>query len=89
MDDNYGELVESMGVVSRKWVWLVSVVVRTGGILIYITYPYSSSICSFLQQHPYILFIFKFFSFFRKLGLTLYRALMVSPSSRSSSFIYN
>ena len=22
------------------------------------TYPYSSCICSFLQQHPYILFIF-------------------------------
>ena len=68
MDDNYGELVESMGVVSRKWVWLVSVVVRTGGILIYniITYPYSSSICSFLQQHPYILFIFKMFFVLQK-----------------------
>ena len=26
------------------------------------TYPYSSCICSFLQQHPYFLFIFfKFF----------------------------
>ena len=23
MDDNYGEWVESMGVVSRRWVWLV------------------------------------------------------------------
>ena len=23
------------------------------------TYPYSSCICSFLQQHPYFLFIFK------------------------------
>ena len=27
----------------------------------HITYPYSSSICSFLQQHPYFLFIFKMF----------------------------
>ena len=29
--------------------------------LIIITYPYSSCICSFLQQHPYFLFIFKTF----------------------------
>ena len=29
------------------WVWLLGVVVRT----------YSSCICSFLQQHPYFLFI--------------------------------
>ena len=27
----------------------------------HITYPYSSCICSFLQQHPYFLFIFKTF----------------------------
>ena len=25
MDDNYGEWVECMGVVSRRWVWLVGV----------------------------------------------------------------
>ena len=25
----------------------------------HITYPYSSCICYFLQQHPYFLFIFK------------------------------
>ena len=25
------------------------------------TYPYSSCICSFLQQHPYFFFIFKMF----------------------------
>ena len=41
------------------WVWLVGVVVRR---YIYrfphITYPYSSCICSFLQQDPYFLFIF-------------------------------
>ena len=27
----------------------------------HITYPYSSCICSFLQQHLYFLFIFKMF----------------------------
>ena len=27
----------------------------------HITYPYSSCICSFLQQHPYFLFIKKIF----------------------------
>ena len=27
------------------------------------TYPYSSCICSFMQQHPYFLFIKKFFFF--------------------------
>ena len=46
--------VESMGVA------IVDVVVRR---YIYrfphITYPYSSCICSFLQQHPYFLFIKK------------------------------
>ena len=29
----------------------------------HITYPYSSCVCSFLQQHPYFLFIFKCFLF--------------------------
>ena len=41
------------------WVWLLGVVVRR---YIYrfphTTYPYSSCICSFLQQHPYFLFFF-------------------------------
>ena len=55
------------------WMWLVSVVV---GRYIYrfphITYPYSSCICSFLQQHPYFLFIFKmFFIYMSKLKRTL------------------
>ena len=27
----------------------------------HITYPYSSCVCSFLQQHPYFLFILKMF----------------------------
>ena len=56
-----------VGVVSRRWVWLAGV----GGIygcgckevyrFPHTTYPYSSCtccICSFLQQHPYSLFIF-------------------------------
>ena len=30
----------------------------------HITYPYSSCICSFLQQHPYLLFSFLFQYFF-------------------------
>ena len=41
------------------WVWLLGVVVRR---YVYrfphTTYPYSSCICSFLQQHPYFLFMF-------------------------------
>ena len=54
-----------VGVVSRRWVWLVevgeSMGVATGcGCkevyrFPHTTYPY----CSFLQQHPYFLFIFK------------------------------
>ena len=42
--------MESMGVVSgcaRKEVYRFP----------HITYPYTSCICSFLQQHPYFLFI--------------------------------
>ena len=56
-----------VGVVSKRWVWLVGV----GGIhgcgckevyrFPHTTYPYSSCICSFLQQHPYFLFIFLMF----------------------------
>ena len=53
-----------VGLVSRRRVWLVGV----GGIsgcdckevyrFPHTTYPYSSCICSFLQQHPYFLLIF-------------------------------
>ena len=79
MDDNCGEGVKCMGVVSgcgeqeagvasgcgwNLWVWLLGVVVRR---YIYrfphTTYPYSSCICYFLQQHPNFLFIFLCFSF--------------------------
>ena len=50
-----------VGVVSRRRVWLVG----EGGIYRFphTTYPYSSCICSFLQQQPYFLFIKK--KFFR------------------------
>ena len=39
--------------------WLVGVVVRRYYRFPHITYPYSSCISSFLQQHPFFLFIFK------------------------------
>ena len=64
MDDNSEEWVECMGVVSRRWVWLVGVgrIYGCGCKDVYIiyrypriTYPYSSCISSFLQQHPYFL----------------------------------
>ena len=38
-------------------VWLLGVVVREVYRFPHTTYPYSSCICSFLQQHPYFLFI--------------------------------
>ena len=66
-----------MGVVSRRRVWLVgaggSMGVATGILGVVVRrysfphstyYPYSSCICSFLQQHPYFLFIFLMFLFF-------------------------
>ena len=55
-----------MGVVSMRWMWVESmgVVVRKCiDFNPHITYPYSSCICSFLQQHPYFLFIFYFIVF--------------------------
>ena len=42
------------------WVWLLGVVVRRY-IDFLIQLIYSSCICSFLQQHPYFLFILMFF----------------------------
>ena len=52
-----------MGVVSRRWMWVESMNVASGcGCkkvyrFSHITYPYSSCISSFLQQHPYFLLI--------------------------------
>ena len=44
------------------WVWLLGVVVkRYIDFLILLIDPYSSCICSFLQQHPYFLLILKMF----------------------------
>ena len=44
------------------WVWLRCVVVRRYiDFLILYTYPYSSCICSFLQQHPYFCSFLKMF----------------------------
>ena len=72
MDDNCGEWEECMavssgygeqeaGVASRSgwnlWVWLLGVVVRRYTYLPHTIYLYSFCICSFLQQHPYFLFI--------------------------------
>ena len=77
MDDNFGEWVESMGVISRRWVWLVGgiygygynvwlvgVVVRRyiGILTIIINFPYSTCISSFFGSSiPTSLFIFKMF----------------------------
>ena len=70
MDDNCGEWVECMGVASgcgeleagvasgngwNLWVWLLGVVVRR--YIDFFIHSYSSCICSFIQQHPYFLFI--------------------------------
>ena len=55
------------------WVWLAG-----GGCgckevcrFPHITYPYSSCICSFLQQHPYFLFIFNNKMFFALVYIVL------------------
>ena len=53
------EVGEASGSGWNLWLWLVGVVLRR---YIYrfshTTYPYSSWVCSFSQQHPYFLFIF-------------------------------
>ena len=51
------------------WVWL------KGGTVYrfpHITYPYSTCICSFLQQHPYFLSISKMFSFLFQYFFVIY-----------------
>ena len=67
MDDNCGEWVECMGVASwcgEQEVGVASGRVESMGVASgcgckevyrfpHSTYPYSSCICSFLQQHPY------------------------------------
>ena len=73
MDDNCGEWVECMGVVSgcgeqeagvvsgsgwNLWVWLVGVVVRRYIDFLILLIPTPLVSVLFLQQHPYFLFIF-------------------------------
>ena len=62
MDDNCGEWVECMGVASVYGEQEAGVASGCGCQEVYrfphTTYPYSSCICYFLQQHPYFLFIF-------------------------------
>ena len=59
----YGCGEQEVGVASGSgwnlWVWLLGVVVRRYRDFLILLIPiYSSCICSFLQQHPYFLFIF-------------------------------
>ena len=80
MDDNCGEWVECMGVVSRRWVWLVGV----GGIygcgckevyrFPHTTYPYSSCIYMYFFAAATLLFcsFFKCFSFLFQYFLKLH-----------------
>ena len=51
MDDNCGEWVESMGVATGCGFKEIYRFPHT-------TYPYSSCICTFWQQHPYFFFHF-------------------------------
>ena len=54
------------------WVWLLGVVVRRYIDFLILLIPiYSSCICSFLQQHPYFLFIFK--NVFRSCSSTFFK----------------
>ena len=53
-------------------VWLLGVVVRSVYRFPHATYPYSSCICTFLQQHPYFFVHFKkCFSFFNNYNTTI------------------
>ena len=66
----YGCGEQEVGVASGSgwnlWVWLLGVVLRRYNYRFpHTTYPYSSCICTFLQQHPYFFVHFKkCFSFF-------------------------
>ena len=64
MESGWNVWVWLVGVVSRRWEWVESMGVATGcGFkeiyrFPHTTYPYSSCICTFLQQHPYFFFHF-------------------------------
>ena len=78
--------------ISRKWVWVESMGVASGCDCkeIYrfphITYPYSSCICSFLQQHPYSLFIFVLMFFVLVLVLFVIYVIICSRSINTHSY---
>ena len=77
MDDNCGEWVECMGVASGCGCKEVYRFPHT-------TYPYSSCICSFLQQHPYFLFLMFFVLVIIMSGLNacgLQSRLLITPLS--------
>ena len=63
MDDNCGEWVESMGVATGCGFKEIYRFPHT-------TYPYSSCICTFLQQHPY--FFVHFVNVFTFLYIYIY-----------------
>ena len=76
------EWVKSMGLVSRRWMWVESMGVVVGryiDYLILLIYPYSSRICSFLQQHPFFCSFFKCFSFFRIIWVSGEKESLVRP----------
>ena len=50
------------------WVWLLGVVLRRYIDFLILHNPYSSCICTFLQQHPY--FLVHFFNVFRSCSST-------------------
>ena len=58
------EAGEASGSVWNLWVWLVGVVVRRYIDFIILLIPYSSCICSFLQQQSTFCSFLKCFSFF-------------------------
>ena len=64
------------------WVWLMGVATGCGCKEVYrfphTTYPYSSCICTFLQQHPYF-----FCSFFKNVFRSLYIILICKNISAS------
>ena len=57
------------------WVWLLGVVLRRYNYRFpHTTYPYSSCICTFLQQHPY--FFVHFLNVFRSCSSTFFNYIL-------------
>ena len=97
MDDNFGEWVESIGVivgvVSRRWVWLV--VRRNIDILtIIIDFPYSTCISSFLAAASLLLcsflkcfFVLVYVLFLKYIANVTQRTLKVVQKNRDHANI--